>query len=171
MDSLDPKQFCVKHISPAWRFEAMVAERKAKKPRVPMKDLAKEWDHSECIREYLRDNPKEALFHDNIKVCVADASKAYIFSILEATLLRCAGVPTQPQPPVRPLREQIALLYQKVSREPVESEVISDSWHIRKFLSLVKNKAKKSLVSTAPHLKFENQQICMFEFSPGMANQ
>ena len=64
-----------------------------------------------------------------------------------------------------------ALLYQKVSREPVESEVISDSWHIRKFLSLVKNKAKKSLVSTAPHLKFENQQICMFEFSPGMANQ
>ena len=57
------------------RFEAMVVERKAKKPKVSLKDLAKEWDQSESIREYLRDNPKEPLFHENISVCVADASK------------------------------------------------------------------------------------------------
>lgn len=152
------------HQTPASRFEAMVVERKAKKPKVSVKDLAKEWDQCDSIREYLRDNPKEPLFHENINVCVADAAKPYIFSILEKTLLRSAGVPTQPQPPVGPLRGQLDLLYKKVSREPIESEVIKDSWYIRKLFSLVKNKAKKSLVSTAPHLKFENKQICMFEF-------
>ena len=148
-----PQQF---YLEVHRQFEAMVTQREAKKPRVPTAGLAKEWDDSTAVRDYLRDNPKEPLFHENFKVTVKGASCQYVSDILKAILFRSSGIEGVPQPPVRPLREQIALLYQKTSRTPVASEVISDSWYIRKLLTLVKNKAGKQLVSIVPHLKILN---------------
>ena len=145
-----PKQF---FLEVHRQFEAMVIQRVPKKPRVPMADLAKEWDDSTAVRDYLRDNPSEPLFHENLKVTVKGASTQYVYEMLKALLLRSSGIESQPQPPVRALREQIALLYKKNSRTPVASEVITDSWYIRKFMTLVKNKAGKQLVSRVPHLK------------------
>ena len=51
---------------------------------------------------------------------------------------------------MNPVREQIKLLYKKEKREPDTSEIIGDSWHIRKFLELVKLKTKKEFVSAEP---------------------
>ena len=147
-----PKQF---YLEVHRQFDAMVTQRVPKKPRVPTAGLAKEWDDSTAVRDYLRDNPQEPLFHENIKikVTVKGASNQYVYDILKTILFRSSGIESQPQPPVRPLREQIACLYKKNSRTAVASEVITDSWYIRKFLTLVKLKAGKQLVSRVPHLK------------------
>eukprot|EP00435_Cladocopium_sp_Y103_P013858 s5066_g3.t1 len=124
-----PKPF---YLEVHGQFEAMVTQREPKKPRVPTDGLAKEWDESTAVRDYLRDNPKEPLFHDNFKVSVKGASCQYVYDILRVILLRSCDIESQPQPPVRPLREQIALLYQKTSREPTASEALDgeddDAW-------------------------------------------
>ena len=134
-------------------------ERVPKLPRVPMTDISKEWDKSSAVRDYLLENPKQALFHDNTTVTVKCASKEYIYDILKEILYRTALVDKQPQPPVRPLRAEIALLYQRNTREPVASEVIADSWYIRKFLTFIKCKVGKKLVSTVPHLELVSTTI------------
>ena len=128
----------------------MVVKRPAKKPKVDIRTLASEWDGLESVRTYLRDTPKQPLFHDNIKTNVRCACILYVFEMLKAILLRSCSVASQPQPSVNPLREQIKLLYKKAKREPDAGEIIGDSWHIRKFLALVKLKTKKELVSTVP---------------------
>lgn len=128
----------------------MVLEKKPKKPRVNVKDLNKEWDQCESIRSYLRDNPTQPLLHENVKHTVVFACKPWINDLMHCILLRSCGVEGQPQPSVRALREQLALLYKRNKRDPDEGAVIDDSWHIRKFLVLIKGKTKKSLVSTEP---------------------
>ena len=75
---------------------------------------------------------------------------SFIFEMLRAILLRSCSVASQPEPSVNPVREQIKLLYKKEKREPDTSEIIGDSWHIRKFLELVKLKTKKEFVSAEP---------------------
>lgn len=129
-------------------------ERVPKRAKVPIHDLAKDWDSHEPIREYLRDDPKAVLFDtDHISICIKHAGIPHINALMSSLLLRVAGVDGHPQPPVRPLRHQIFLLYQKAGRTNIdEKTLIDDSWHIRKFHSLVKMKARKQLVSIAPHL-------------------
>lgn len=129
-----------------------MVQRPPKKPKVNIRTLATEWDDIGAVRDYLGNNPNEALFHDNVKVGVKGACIDHIFAMLKVILLMCCSVPTQPQPSVRSLREQLALVYKKAKREPKDADVIGDSWFIRKFISLIKLKAKKGLVSTVPHL-------------------
>jgi len=131
----------------------MVVEKPAKKLKVDLRGLAAEWDSSELVRNYLRENPNEGLFHEGIDTRVKHASYGYINWILQAILLRSCGLQGQPQPRVRGLREQLSLLYKKNHRVPKEKEVFEDGWHIRKFLVLIKNKTKKKLVSIVPGLK------------------
>ena len=128
----------------------MVLEKIPKKPRVNVNDLNKDWDQCESIRTYLRENPDKPLLHENVKHTVVFASKPWINDILYCILLRSCGVVGQPQPSVRALREQLALLYKRNKRDPDDGIVIDDSWHIRKFLVLIKGKTKKQLVSTVP---------------------
>lgn len=130
----------------------MVVEKAAKKPKVNVRGLAAEWDDAGPVRQYLRENPDQPLFHETIKVCVKDAAVPHINAILKAILLRSCGLPKQPQPQVRALREQLTLVYKNSSRTPSEDNIVTDSWFIRKFLVMIKNKANKHLVSTAPHL-------------------
>ena len=135
----------------------MVKERVPKKTKVDISDLAKEWDSAEVIREYLRADSTRVLFDENISICIKHVGHAHVHAVLKPILLRTAGVELHPQPPVRQLRHQIGLLYQKAGRTTVdEKAIIDDSWYIRKFLALVKMKTRKRLVSTAPHL---NQYI------------
>eukprot|EP00435_Cladocopium_sp_Y103_P073163 s89_g42.t1 len=120
----------------------MVKERVPKRAKVPIHDLAKEWDSEESIREYLRADPNRVLFEDHIDICIKHASLPHINSLMGCLLLRCAGVDGHPQPPVRALRQQLHLLYKKASRVNIEEKtLIDDSWHVRKFISLVKMKA------------------------------
>ena len=148
---------------------AMVRERVPKRAKVPIHDIAKEWDSHEPIREYLRDDPKAVLFEEHINISIKHAGLPHINSLMSSLLLRVAGVDGHPQPPVRPLRHQINLLYQKAGRTIIEEKtLIDDSWHIRKFFSLVKMKTRKKLVSTAPHLndKSFKKQRHFFEDRP-----
>ena len=114
----------------------MVVEKPAKKLKVDLRGLAAEWDSSELVRNYLRENPNEGLFHEGIDTRVKHASYGYINWILQAILLRSCGLQGQPEPRVRGLREQLSLLYKKNHRVPKEKEVFEDGVAHSKILSL-----------------------------------
>lgn len=126
----------------------------AKKPRVDISRLAQEWDRVEAIREYLRGPGCPVLFPEGTKVIVKTTREAYVEELLTPILLRSASLTDFPQPKVHDLREQLVLLYKKASRtiDVDDKIIIDDSWYIRKFLVLVKSRARKEKVSTAPHL-------------------
>ena len=56
--------------------------------------------------------------------------------------------PGMPQPCVEPLREQVSLLYKTLSKQVPETQVIHDSWCLRKFLGFVKMKTRIHKPST-----------------------
>jgi hypothetical protein len=63
-------------------------------------------------------------------------------------LIRMASYDGKPQPLVDPLRDEIANLYKTASKQVDDCQVVHDSWMTRKFLGLVKMKARKKLPST-----------------------
>ena len=77
----------------------------------------------------------------------------HIHAALKVLLEKTVATQNKPQPPVHTLREQLALLYAKMSRPGDDRTVIQDSWYIRKFLGLVKMKARKGKVSNETSLK------------------
>ena len=138
-----------------------VKDLKPKKPRVDISELAKEWDNVPCIRDYLRGDNSPILFPEKTAISVKTASKAYVEELLAPILTRSSHLHKQPQPKVDDLREQLVLLYQKASRtiDVADQIIIGDSWYIRKFLVLVKERTRKEKVSTAPHLNLMTTMV------------
>lgn len=118
-----------------------------KKPQIECSGLANAWDSHAAIRDYLRAGEgSNVLFPDTTQICVRACSVPHIYGIMYEIL-----VPGHPQPSVGPLRDQLTRLYKKAGRtSDVEKTIIDDSWYTRKFFSIIKLKARKRLVSTAP---------------------
>ena len=104
------------------------------------------------VRTWLRRDDSPALFPENTKISCKGACEPQIHATLKVLLNRTINQMGMPQPPVKPLREELVCLYKKVGRTPTDEIIVSDSWYIRKFLSLVKTKTRKEKVSTESSL-------------------
>ena len=110
---------------------------------LPVAGLNVEWEQVNALRAHLRE-PDAVIFPEKITESVKSASLPHIHGYLIPLLLRMASNEGRPQPLVDPLREEITLLYkQGFSKQIDEAQVIHDSWMTRKFLGLVKMKARK----------------------------
>ena len=116
-------------------------------------DLASLLERSEAIRDHLRGDDNLVLFPEDTSVSIKSACDPHIHAALKVLLEKTVATQNKPQPPVHTLREQLALLYAKMSRPGDDRTVIQDSWYIRKFLGLVKMKARKGKVSNETSLK------------------
>ena len=119
--------------------------------------LANEWDAETSIRSHLRES-KQPLFNpdvspDTVKACTGGD---HIHAILKVMCQRTACVEGHPQAPVSGLREELRLLYQKGGQIPTESDIVTDSWMIRKLRSFIKMKCRRRKVSTVPYSKLWN---------------
>lgn len=119
--------------------------------------LANEWDAEPSIRSHLRES-KEPLFNpdvspDTVKACTGPD---HVNAILKVMCTRTATVQGHPQAPVTGLREELKLLYQKGGRIVPESDIVTDSWMIRKLMSFIKMKCRRRKVSTVPFSKLRN---------------
>ena len=123
------------------------------KPKLDLTGLATELERQDSIRDYLRGDPPQDLFDDDFQISVKNACVPHIHAILKNLMLRTIATEGMPQPPVAPLREELAQLYQKCGRSSVEGTIVRDSWYIRKFTGMVKMKTRKQKVSTVPCLK------------------
>ena len=112
-----------------------------------LQGMAVEWERDENIRTHLR-LPDSVMFPHGTSECIKTACQPEIHGFLKPLLLGMVELDGKPQPPVDPLREQIALLYQTFSKKVQDEQVVYDSWMCRKFLGLVKMKARKHMPST-----------------------
>lgn len=117
--------------------------------------LADEWEKEVDLRTFLRDaNGKDdgsaTLFTDSFQVNVKNTCIPHVFALMRPLTLRRAVTPCQPGPHVAPLREQVGLLYKKLSIAVGEDQVVLDAWFIRKLCAFIKMKVRKSDVSTVP---------------------
>lgn len=132
------------------------ANAAAGKNKLDLSDLAHLLDAEESIRTHLRSEGSPVLFPEKTPVTIKGACEDQIHTLLKILLKRTVETEGRPQPPIHPLREQLALLYHKMSRNDDDKTVIEDSWYIRKFLVLVKMKARKKKVSRAASRHLEN---------------
>ena len=147
----DPSAFSCSNQS--WGRLLFVVEMAGARPKLDVSDLAMQLERQEAIREHLRGDAKAVLFPETTNICVKHACHPQIHALLKILLIKTVETPNKPQPPIHPLREQLALLYAKMSRPGDDKTVIEDSWFIRIFLGLVKMKTRKEKVSTAASLK------------------
>lgn len=118
------------------------------KPKLPLEDLAKEWETDQCIRDHLRQEGM-VLFPEKLTESVKSSSLPHIHAVLKPLLLRTAETKGHPQPAVEPLRAELVKIYKRCSvMAPNEAQIIQDSWMIRRFLSLVKVKTRLHKVSS-----------------------
>ena len=127
-----------------------LTSKEALKAKFDCTGLGQEWERQEEIRGHLKaKDGKYPLFEDHIQECVKHAAFPHIHAVLHVMLTRQVAVKGSPQPNVIPLREQLGLLYKKVSREVDEATVVNDSWQVRKMMAFVKMKTRLKKVSTA----------------------
>jgi len=114
---------------------------------MPVAALATEWERCDAIRSHLRVEGN-VIFKLNKDPTVKEACQPWIHGYLTPMLIRMASYDGKPQPLVDPLRDEIANLYKTASKQVDDCQVVHDSWMTRKFLGLVKMKARKKLPST-----------------------
>ena len=127
-------------------MENVVVEADGEKG-MPVAGLVDEWDRCDAIRSHLRVEGN-VIFKAGADPTVKEACRPWIHGYLAPMLIRMASNDGKPQPLVDPLRDEIANLYKTASKQVDDSQVIYDSWMTRKFLGLVKMKARKKLPST-----------------------
>ena len=88
----------------------------------------------------------------NFRKCKGSC-KPWIHGYLMPLLIRMAEVDGKPQPFVDPLRDEISSLYKLFSKQVEDPQVVFDPWMTRKFLWMVKAKARKEQPSTDPFLR------------------
>ena len=126
----------------------------AEKPKLDLTGLAQDLERCDAVREYLRNDSKPDLFDEATQQNVKDACKPHIHATLKNLITRTVGTDGWPQPPVHPLRDELRLLYQKCGRTPNEGAIVHDSWHIRKFIGMVKMKTRKGKVSQVTQFNY-----------------
>ena len=132
-------------------------ETEIEKPLVNLDGIAIEWEKCEPIRQFLRANKsngvKTVLFGVDVNESVKTAVVPHVHSLLVVLFQRMCTVEGHPQPTVEPLRDQIKELYRLCSVLVDDSQVVHDSWVIRKFCSFIQMKARLELPSTVSCLK------------------
>ena len=109
--------------------------------------LAREWERCESIRERLREEGA-VLFTKDMEPTVKNSCLPWIHDYLKTCLYRMAEGTSRPQPLVEPLRDEITFVYQTMSKQVQDDQVVLDSWQTRKFLGFIKMKTRKELPST-----------------------
>ncbi len=128
----------------------------------PMLDVSTLGDVLESVvdvRTWLRSDDAPALFPEKTPISCKGACRPQIHATLKVLLNRTVNQMGMPQPPIQPLRDELVLLYKKVGRTPDDSTIVSDSWYIRKFLSMVKMKTRKEKVSTESSLYNQHEFV------------
>ena len=121
-------------------------------PMLDVEDLGNVLESVAAIRTWLRQDDVPALFPEKTPITVKGACYPQIHPLLKVLLNRTASQMGMPQPPIQPLRDELVILYKKCGRSIVDDTIVSDSWYIRKFLSMVKMKVRKEKVSTESSL-------------------
>ena len=127
--------------------------------------MAVEWERDEHIRAHLREEDS-LLFPLDMSECIKTACYPYVHGFLKPLLIKMAEADGRPQPFVDPLREEVSKLYQMFSEKIPDTQVVHDSWMTRKFLGLVKMKARKQQPST--DLWLCTQDICFLSLVSGI---
>lgn len=109
--------------------------------------MAVEWERDEHVRAHLREEDT-VLFPPEMSECIKTACYPYVHGFLKPLLVKMAEADGRPQPFVDPLREEVSNLYHMFSKKIPDTQVVHDSWMTRKFLGLVKMKARKQQPST-----------------------
>lgn len=142
-------------------------EEDQEKPGVPLENIASEWEAQQAIRKYLKSEDPPILFPASVNESVRTSVVPHVHALLVELLKRSTPVEGNPQPSVEPLRDEIARLYKHCSVVVDESQVVHDSWMLRKFLSFVKKKARLGLPSTAAWLqgciKLQQQKLICYK--------
>lgn len=117
--------------------------------KLDLTSLHEAWEREQPIRQLLRE--KDAvLFSQNITESVKTTCYPHIKSLILPLLGQMAETTGAPLPLVEPLRGQLALLYKTFSRQEDDTQVIHDSWMLRKFLSFIKMKTRTHKPSKVP---------------------
>ena len=114
--------------------------------------ISSEWEKCQAIRQHLR-GEGNVIFEEGTSESVKAACKPWIHGYLMPLLIRMAEVDGKPQPFVDPLRDEISSFYKLFSKQVEDPQVVFDSWMTRKFLGMVKAKARKEQPSTDPFLR------------------
>lgn len=125
----------------------MSSESLGGKPKLNIDGLFLEWENERPIRDHLN-HQGAVLFTEHITENVKTACYDHIHSVLVPLLKKMAATSGAPQPTVEPLREHIADLYKRMSKQVGEQQVVHDSWMIRNFLAFVKMKVRIRKPST-----------------------
>ena len=123
--------------------------RKAKMIKAKViKGLAQDWEGEADIREHLA-KKEETLFKEGQEPSLKKIINDHTFALLKVVLERTAQIPKHPLAQICDLRDQISKLYEKCSIQASDSTIINDSWCLRKHMSWIKMKVRKSKPSTA----------------------
>lgn len=117
--------------------------------------IGSEWERCEALRAHLR-GEGAVIFEKDKSENVKNACSPWIHGYLQPLLLRMAETDQKLQPLVDPLRDEISGLYQMFSKQVEPAQIVHDSWMTRKYLGLVKMKARKEQPSTDLHLEIRN---------------
>lgn len=125
------------------------------KHKLDVDGLAMEWEQSREIRSHLLQDGA-VLFCENLNETVKTSCQSVIYEVLAPVLARMKSTQGCPQPAVEPLREELSKLYKSCckNKSADDSDVVHDSWMVRKFLGLVKMKARIKKPSTAIWMQF-----------------
>ena len=135
------------------------------KPIMDLTGMADLWEQDASVREYLRIRKGEdqpVLFTDKFQVNVKSSVSDHIYGILKPLIERRAVLVEQPGPKVANLREQVDLFYKKMGIIVDGSQVILDSWFIRKLCAFIQMKTRKGIVSTVPRSLLSKDFIYFF---------
>ena len=132
----------------------MSSESIGGKPKLDIDGLHSTWDQYQAIREHLRQTGN-VLFPDHITESVKTSCLEHVRAVLEPLLMKMGETQGAPQPCVEPLRDEISALYKKMSKQVPDTQVVHDSWMIRKFLGFIKMKVRIRKPSTVLCLTLE----------------
>ena len=104
--------------------------------------IGSEWERCEALRAHLR-GEGAVIFEKDKSENVKNTCSPWIHGYLQPLLLRMAETDQKLQPLVDPLRDEISGLYQMFSKQIEPAQIVHDSWMTRKYLGLVKMKARK----------------------------
>lgn len=120
------------------------------KAKLDIDKVSEEWETVKAIRHELQND--QVLFPEEVKESIKSACVHHVHALLVPLLRRMVETPGAPQPGVYALRDELANLYKacSINKSSDDPQVVHDSWMVRKFLGLVKLKARISKPSTVP---------------------
>ena len=110
-------------------------------------NISADWDTHEIVRDRLREGGDLlAKDSDSDDILTVVRNKELLTPMVE----RMALLPGKPHPPIDPLREEVAKMYEKAKRSPMPEfkHLQHIAWRLRHLVCFVKLKARREEVST-----------------------